>query len=211
MSGFGPDARDVFRRLYDDVPPWDVGDAQPALTALFDAHPPVGPVLDAGCGSGDLALALARRGHEVVGVDYVESAIMQARAKAAAAPPEVAARLRFVVADATRPSALGRFGAVVDSGFFHVLDDLQRAAFVDELARALAPGGRFYLLAFATDFGIPNTPRRVTADEVRARFGAADGWRVVALHDARFENRIAPVPATAACIERHAGLQPDSR
>lgn len=211
MSGFGPDAQDVFRRLYDDVPPWDVGDAQPALSALLDAHPPVAPVLDAGCGSGDLAVALARRGHEVVGVDYVEAAIAQARAKSAAEPPEVAARLHFVVADATRPSALGRFGAVVDSGFFHVLDDAQRDAFVGELAQALVEGGRYYLLAFATDFGIPNTPRRVTADEVRARFGAANGWRVVALHEARFENRIAPVPATAACIERRTASRPDPR
>lgn len=203
MSRFEPG---FFDSIYGDAPPpWDVGKAQPALSALFDAHPPEGPVLDAGCGSGDLAIDLAGRGLDVIGVDIVEAAIAQARQKADALPAEVARRLEFRVADALRPTLLGRpFGAVVDSGFFHLFDPPTRDAYADEIAAALRPGGRLYLLEFATEFPVPNTPLKVTDDELRARFTAERGWRVLALRAATFESRIAPVPAVAACFERMA-------
>ena len=42
-----------------------------------------GPVLDAGCGTGDNALFFAARGHRVTGIDFVEEAIRRARGKAA--------------------------------------------------------------------------------------------------------------------------------
>ncbi len=200
MSRFSPD---FFDSIYRDTPPWDVGKAQPDLAALLDEHPPTEPVLDVGCGSGDLAVDLARRGLRVLGVDVVQAAIDQAREKANALAPEVAARLEFRVGDALRPSALGqRFGAVVDSGFFHLFDAAARDAFADDVAAALLPGGRLYLLEFATEFDIPNTPLKVTEEELRARFSAAKGWRILALRPARFESRIAPVPAVAACLER---------
>ena len=204
MSRFGPDPRSFFDSIYDaDVPPWDVGDAQPALAALFDEIPPEGPVLDVGCGSGDLAISLARRGLAVTGVDFVEAAIAHAREKARALPPDVASRLDFRVGDALRPSSFGRFGAVVDSGFLHVLGSDDRDRFVGELAAALRPGGRYYLLAFAITFPVPNTPLEVTEDEVRARFTPAGGWRVRACRPATFLSRVAPpVAATRACIER---------
>lgn len=203
MSRFDPG---FFDSVYQRTPPWDVGRAQPALAALLDEHPPAGPVLDVGCGSGDLAIELARRGLNVVGVDVVETAIAQARQKADALPPDVARRLEFRVADALRPTLLHRrFGAVVDSGFFHLWDQPTRDAFANELAAALQAGGRLYLLEFATEFPVPNTPLRVTDDELRARFTAAKGWRVLALRPATFESRIAPVPAVAACLERTAG------
>src|SRR5262245_22929677 len=100
MSRFGPDPRGFFDAVYRDVPPWDVGGPQPALTALFDAHPPAGLVLDVGCGSGDLAIALAERGCRVVGVDFVPAAIDHAREKARSLAPNVAERVEFLVADA---------------------------------------------------------------------------------------------------------------
>ncbi len=200
MARFTPD---FFDSIYRETPPWDIGAAQPALTALMDEFPPAGPVLDAGCGSGDLAIALARRGMQVLGVDVVEAAIAQARAKAQALPPEVAQRLEFQVGDALRPTLLRRqSGAVVDSGFFHLFEQEQRDRFAEELAGTLRPGGRFYLLAFATEFDMPNTPRKVTEKELRARFSAEAGWRILAVRPAQFESRIAPVPAIAACIER---------
>ncbi len=200
MSRFSPD---FFESVYRETPPWETGDAQPDLVALLDDHPAEGPVLDIGCGSGDLALALARRGWQVVGIDIVEAAIGQARAKAAALPPEVARRLEFQVADALRPTSLGRrFGAVTDSGFFHVFESDQRDLLVDEIAATLLPGGRYYLLEFAVEFPMENTPLRVTEDELRARFTAEKGWKILAMRPARFHSRFAPVPSIAACIER---------
>ncbi len=200
MSRFTPE---FFDSIYRETPPWDIGAAQPAILELVDAHPPQSPVLDAGCGSGDHAIALAQRGLRVVGVDVVEAAIQQAREKAAACDPEVASRLEFLVGDALRPSLLGKaLGAVVDSGFYHLFDQDARGRYADDLAATLLPGGRLYLLEFAVEFDIPNTPLKVTEDELRARFTASNGWRILEIRPAQFLSRIAPVPAVAACIER---------
>ena len=203
MSRFGPDPHAFFDAVYQDVAPWDIGDAQPALLQLLDEYPPAEPVLDVGCGSGDLAIALARRGLEVVGVDFVEAAVEEARARAAALPPEARRRLRFEVGDALRPSRRGEpVGAVVDSGFLHLFDHDVRDRFAAELAATLPPGGRYYLLAFAVTFPVEHVPLQVDADELAARFAAERGWRILACRPAEFLSRVGTVPATAACIER---------
>lgn len=204
MSRFGLDPRGFFDSVYRETPPWDVGGPQPALSALLTEYPPTGPVLDVGCGSGDLAISLAQRGFQVLGIDFVDTAIAQAQEKASALSPEVARRLDFQVADALQPSRLQRqFGAVVDSGFFHLFEPDQSDHYVNDLASVLLPGGRYYLLAFAIEFPIPNSPRQVSADELRSRFTAEKGWHIRDLQSAQFLSRIAPVPAISACIERH--------
>lgn len=81
MSRFGSDPRAFFDSVYRQIPPWEVGGPQPALWALLDEYPPQGPALDLGCGSGDLAIALARRSLEVVGIDFADAAVAQARGK----------------------------------------------------------------------------------------------------------------------------------
>ena len=63
-----------------------MGGAQPALAALLAEYPPADPVLDVGCGSGDLAIALAKGGGHVLGIDFVPAVIEQARAKLRALP-----------------------------------------------------------------------------------------------------------------------------
>ena len=203
MRRFGPDPKGFFEGVYTGDAPWDVGGAQPAMAELLAAHPPASPVLDVGCGSGDLAIAIARMGHTVVGVDFAAAAIASARAKARALPAEVARRTEFLIGDALHPSSLRRsFGAVVDSGFYHLFDPEETATFVDELARLLEPGGRYYLLAFAVEFPVPNVPRAIDEAELRGRFSAERGWRILTLRRAEFLSRVTPVPAIAACVER---------
>jgi SAM-dependent methyltransferase len=203
MSRFGSDPQAFFDAVYQQTPPWDIGGPQPDLEALLDEFPPSGPVLDVGCGSGDQAIALAQRGVEVLGVDIVATAIAQARTKVQALPPEIAERLVFQVADALRPAQLGRqFGAVVDSGFLHLFEQSVADHFAAELAACLRPGGRYYLLAFAVQFDIPNVPQAVTEAELRARFTPERGWRILALREALFQNRVAATPALCARVER---------
>ena len=208
MSRFGPDPLAFFESVYQEPAPWDIGGAQPAMAALLAEYPPEGPVLDVGCGSGDLAIHIAGQGLPVLGVDFVEEAIAQALAKRDALPPEVAERLDFQVADGLHPSRLGLpFGAIVDSGFYHLFDPDLCDRFADDLARALRPGGRLYLHEFAIEFPIPNVPREVTEAEVRRRFTPERGWRILTVRTGEFLSRFAPVPATLACIEHveHAG------
>ena len=196
---------DFFDAAYRDRPPWDVGQPQPDLLALLDAFPPSGPVLDVGCGSGTLALALAQRGFSVLGVDLAEAAIAQARAKAATATAEVSQRVEFRVADALHPAKFpGPFGAVLDMGFFHIFGAPEREGFAQELAATLSGGGRYYLLGFAINSPYPNTPREVREDELRTLFAPERGWRALTLRPAQFITRSprGDLPAVAACFER---------
>ena len=203
MSRFGPDPRAFFDTIYEGEAPWDIGAPQPGLARLLEELPPEGRVLDLGCGTGDLAIWLAQRGHPVLGVDFAEAAVVEARARAARAG-SLRAPLEFEVGDATRPAQLGRgFGAVVDSGFYHLFDEAGREALAAELALALAPGGRYYLQAFALEFEMENTPMQVSEAELRTRFGPGRGWQVLAVREAEFLSRVAPpVPAIAACLGR---------
>lgn len=203
MSRFGPDPQAFFEAVYREAAPWDIAAPQPAMAALLDAYPAQGPALDVGCGSGDLALHLAGRGLETLGVDFVDEAIAQANDKRESALPLVRDRLRFRVADGLRPSSLGlEFGAVFDSGFYHLFDPDACRVYVHELASVIRPGGRCYLHEFAIEFPGPNLPRAVTEGELREVF-AADRWKILTIRTGEFLSRVAPpVPAILACFER---------
>ena len=194
--------------MYREPAPWDVGAAQRALSDLFESHPPESPALDVGCGTGDLAIHLAQRGLSVLGVDFIEAPIVEARARASTLLPEIRDRVVFEVADALRPSLLkappagAAFAAVVDSGFLHLFENPERDRFAEDLAVALKPGGRYYLLGFAVTFPGDNLPRAVEEAEVRERFSAEKGWKILHLAPATFASRVGEVPALAACIER---------
>ena len=156
-----------FIDAYKGKPPWDIGRPQPAFEALADAGEIAGPVLDAGCGTGENALFLAARGFAVVGVDAVEAAVEAARRKALARGLEA----EFLVHDALALDGLGRrFATVVDSGLFHTFDDRERGRFVKSLAAALRLGGRYYVLCFSERELREGGPRRVTRAELRAAF-----------------------------------------
>ena len=62
--------------------PWDIGRPQPAIVRLASEGGFAGPVLDAGCGTGENAF-VASLGVSVLGVDVAETALEIARAKAA--------------------------------------------------------------------------------------------------------------------------------
>ena len=204
MSRFGDAPLEFFNSVYRDIPPWDIGGPQPAMSDLLTKYPPMNPILDVGCGSGDLSIHLAQLGHQVVGVDFVDTAIAHAQEKIGSLPSEVAHLLNFQVADALEPSLLQRkFGSVVDSGFFHLFDPDQCDRYIEELALTLLPGGRYYLHAFAIEFPIPNAPRQINADELQTRFTPEKGWHIHEIRSVEFLSRVAPpVPAVSACIER---------
>lgn len=204
MSRFGSDPLAFFNSVYQNAAPWDIGAPQPAMAALIEKYPPANPVLDLGCGSGDLAIYLAKLGHQAVGIDFVESAIKNAQDKVTSFPHDTAQLLNFKVADALKPSLLQqKFGAVFDSGFYHLFNSDQCSELIDEVASVLLPNGCYYLHEFAIEFPVPNVPRQVTVDELQGRFTPEKGWRIKEIQTVEFLSRVAPpVPATCACIER---------
>lgn len=186
MTGSGFDA--AYLR---DTAPWDVGRSQAAMVRAVEAGFVCGRVLDIGCGTGELSLYLAARGHPVVGIDAAPNAVERARRKAADRGLDV----EFRVGDALDPPEIGRFDTVVDSGLFHVFGDANRERYVAVLRSLLRPGGRVLVLCFADTAPGTGGPRRVSPGEIREAFAERDGWSVEWVDEAVFETRGGDVPA----------------
>jgi 2-polyprenyl-3-methyl-5-hydroxy-6-metoxy-1,4-benzoquinol methylase len=162
-----------FNDAYEGTPPWDIGRPQGAFRAIADAGALHGRVLDAGCGTGEHALLAASLGFDTTGIDGAPRAIEKAQAKAR----ERGVDVRFVVGDVLELASFGeRWDTVLDCGVFHVFDDDERVVYVDNLAAAVSPGGRYFMLCFSDAQPGLAGPRRVSQDEIRASF--ADGWRI---------------------------------
>lgn len=104
--------------------------------------------LDAGCGGGRNAIAMARLGaSQVVGIDLGKQGLEDARKRAASASHS---NIRFEYAsilDIPLPDA--SMDIVWCAGVLMITDDPDRA--LDELTRVLRPGGKLYLLVYATE------------------------------------------------------------
>jgi 2-polyprenyl-3-methyl-5-hydroxy-6-metoxy-1,4-benzoquinol methylase len=115
-------------------------------------------VLEVGCGPGLLAIALARRGFEVVATDPVER--MLDRARGAATASGVADRIRFGRADVHGLDFPDRaFDLVVGLGVMPWID--RPVAALAEMGRVMGPGGHLIL---STN---NRNPLHVLADPVR--------------------------------------------
>lgn len=108
-------------------------------------------VLDVGCGTGTLAVALRRTlpNSSVVGVDADEAALRQARAKASG---DGAIEFRRAAAQEL-PFADASFPLVVSSLFFHHLQTADKRRVLGEMRRVLEPDG----LLLVADWGEPDT------------------------------------------------------
>ncbi|MEU4216501.1 class I SAM-dependent methyltransferase [Actinoplanes sp. NPDC026623] len=117
------------------------------VSELANVVAPPGPVADLGCGPGAHALALARRGYDVVGIDGSPRMIEAART--AAARDEVDAT--FDVLDVSAPLRLAdaSLGGVLAILVIQHLPD--PAAFITEIRRCLRPDGYLLITAPARD------------------------------------------------------------
>ena len=136
--------------------------------ATFVASLNVGSVLDAGCGTGRVAMELARRGHDVVGVDLDPTMLAVARRKA----PYLRwyqgdlATIEITVPGSSTTRSL--FDAIVTAGNVMIfLAPGTEAAVVANLARHLAPHG--FLVA-----GFQLIPGGVTLEQYDAFARHAD-------------------------------------
>ncbi|SRR5579883_2191686 len=174
--------RDRFESIYAKKPPWDIGRPQPAFVEV--AGRVTGAILDAGCATGENALFFAERGHPVLGIDFLEGPIREARRKA----QERGIDAEFVQKDALTLMDLNhQFDAVIDSGLFHVFSDEDRARDLAGLTHVTRPGGRVFLLCFSDEEPGTQGPRRVSERDIGESFAA--GWDVEEIRPSRLEVR----------------------
>jgi ubiquinone/menaquinone biosynthesis C-methylase UbiE len=109
-------------------------------------------VLDVGCGPGRHALALARRGFDVVGVDHSPDFIVLAREGAADADLSAT----FVELDVRELACVDEFDAAIClcQGGFGLLGGRDEPEVFGRIARTVRPGGALAVSAFSAAFAI---------------------------------------------------------
>ena len=134
---------------------WSAGDFARVALAVYPVSEllmesaeviPGEQVLDVACGSGNTAIAAARRFGDVTGVDYVPALLEHARERAKAELVEI----EFVEGDAENlPFPDASFDLVTSSFGVMFTADHRRAA--SELVRVCRPGGRIALANWTPD------------------------------------------------------------
>ncbi len=129
-------------RLYDDEYRHATDDVDFYLRTL-ETERPRGPVLDLGCGTGRIAIPLARAGHRVTGVDLAEPMLRRARHRRAGLPAPDAIRLRFARQDIAGLALPGRYRTAIlaFSTLNMVLGPDRRRAALERVAGHLETGG----------------------------------------------------------------------
>ena len=156
--------------------------------------------LDVACGTGDLAIELARRvgaTGEVIGSDFSEEMLERARAKAPGLAWEWGNALELPYASARFDAATVGFGA-------RNFSDLDRG--LAEMARVVKPGGRVVVLEITTPHKPPlSTFYRVWFDHVVPLIGRLTGEQEAYTYLPSSVRRF-PGPEGLAAAMQRAGL-----
>lgn len=138
--------------IYDRIPAYvNRADVQFYLGEARDVG---GTVLEVGCGTGRILLALARAGHQIDGLDASTQMLERCRAKIREEPESVRSHVALHRADVRAFDLTRQFDLVIAP--FRVVQHLtaieDQLGFLDSVARHLAPGGRLVFDVFNPNF-----------------------------------------------------------
>ncbi len=179
-----------WNEAYKGTPPWDIGHPQSVFDALIkDGEITPGRALDIGCGRGDNAIMLAINGCDVTGIDIVEDAITDAKAKAI----KHHVKVNFVVGNVLQMDRLFmevEFDFVIDSGLFNAMTDEERPVFTQQVRRVLKPGGKYFMLCFSDKEPGDCGPRRISKPEIERTFKSL--FNIIYIKDSTFDTEVGP-------------------
>ena len=168
------DAIPDFGALYDSVPAYGTRGDTAFYTKL--AKDVGGPVLEVGCGTGRILLAMARAGVTVTGIDGSHEMLDRLAAKLERESAEVRERVTYHHGDASDFGLGAIFPLVVAP--FRVLQQLttldEQLGAVMSVARHLVPGGQFVFDVFNPHFDMLVRDRTAEAEDTPA-FTLPDG------------------------------------
>jgi ubiquinone/menaquinone biosynthesis C-methylase UbiE len=184
-----------FAGMYaEGIPPWQIDRPQPEVIQLIEQGKFESPVLDLGCGTGDNAIALARHGLVVKGLDAVPEALERARKKMEQAGLKQSPE--FILGDALRLAESGlKARMVLDCALFHTFSDEERKDYIRGLEAVLSKGGRLHILSFSELETRQPGPRRLSLSEITGSFGT--GWKLEDSVRCRYWDRVRPDGAHA--------------
>ncbi|MBW1712387.1 MAG: class I SAM-dependent methyltransferase [Deltaproteobacteria bacterium] len=178
--------------------PWDIGRPDANLTEMVEKRPiPSCKALDVGCGTGDNAVWLARRGFTVTGTDFTQIAIQKAQENAA----QAGVSCTFLRSDFMGQKIPGApFGFIFDRGCFHMFDsDQERAELAQNVAAHLETGGLWLSILGSADDPPrdPGPPQRTARDIVVA---AEPYFEILSLKSGHFDSNRSRPPRAWVCL-----------
>jgi 2-polyprenyl-3-methyl-5-hydroxy-6-metoxy-1,4-benzoquinol methylase len=195
------------RRTWDGrVETWDSHN-DPAMEKVADAVlaatdiTPAMKAIDLGTGTGRLALPLAARGAEVLGVD-VSSAMIQ-RLEEEAQRLELGSVRGLVLPLEQLSEPPESYDVIVSNYALHHLRDADKARLVSSAFRWLRPGGQLVIADMMFGRGATTEDRRIIAGKLRAlaRRGLPGYWRILK-NAVRFTLRVEERPLTQSAWQR---------
>ena len=141
-----------------------------------------GPILDAGCGTGRVAVPLAEAGFAVIGLDASAAMLARARERGAHLPSDRLIWRPGRIAE-VEPDGTVRLAIVALNTWNHLIEATEQRAALDRLREWLVPGGWLVLDLASPDLGLIGGP----ADLVRLLWSGAvpvTGERIM-----KFESR----------------------
>jgi SAM-dependent methyltransferase len=137
------------------------------------------PVLELGCGTGRITMALAEAGKRIIGLDLSERMLERAAKKRAALSTEARERVHLVQGDMAGFD-LGekfRLAIIPFRPLQHLLEVRQQMDCLECVRKHLAPGGRLILDVFQTDAERMHDPVHMR-EMLVTEYNTADGRRV---------------------------------
>lgn len=139
---------DMYGTSIDDLP-WEIKEAPAELVeAVTACKTENGRALDAGCGTGNFSVFLAKNGFIVTGVDYSEKAISIAQERNA----KEHLPITYVRADLTQLSdslPANQFDLILDYKVAHHLPEDKLSKYVEACHALLKPGGKIILICYS--------------------------------------------------------------
>jgi SAM-dependent methyltransferase len=155
------------------------------------------PVLELGCGTGRITMALAETGKRVTGLDLSERMLERAAKKRAALRTEERERVHLIQGDMAKFDLGETFRLIIIPfrPLQHLLEVREQMDCLECVKKHLAPGGRLILDVFQTDAERMHDPVHMR-DALVTEYNTADGRhvrvseRVAAFHRAEQRNDV---------------------